>query len=325
MADKSESDRDTRQWYVRMETGGAVYGPVRTQGLLLWTTQGRVLPDDEVSEDQIHWRPAQEIPELAMDVLIAHPNGAFIGPFNRDALQVLIQEGKIPPDSVPFPKEELAQRMAARQLTLFGDEEVSEKPAPSGRRKTSRSARAKEDDAEGAGEDLRPQLAELHDLLESARRESAEAQARLEAAEDATRESETARKDAEKRLAESEAARKKAETSLAESDAARKAAEGRIAESDATRKDAEARLAESEAAHKEAEERLAATEAARKDAEARLAESEAAHKKAEERLAATEAARKDAEARQAESEAARKEAARLPALLSNPPESGHNR
>ena len=133
----AQSTPDTRQWFVRMVAGGAVFGPIRTNGLVLWAAEGRVMPDDEISEDKVHWIPAQELPELCMDTLIAHPNGSFIGPFHRDALQALIREGKIPPDAQPFPKSELAQRLAARQMTLFGEDEPPPEPEKSRRKKSS--------------------------------------------------------------------------------------------------------------------------------------------------------------------------------------------
>lgn len=249
MAAENTAPPDERQWYVRMQSGGAVFGPVRTQGLLLWTTQGRVLPDDEVSEDKIHWRPAQELPELEMDTLIAHPNGSFIGPFHKDALQILIQEGKIPPDSKPFPKEQLAKRMAERQLTLFADEPT---PAPKHRRSKSPQRPAAPTEPVEA-EDLRPQLAEAHDLLEEQRRECASLQARLEEAENAVRERDAlAREKAElsEKLSQATAARAAAGAeAAARADAAEKAREAMERElADATK-----RLAAAEAARSAAE------------------------------------------------------------------------
>ena len=119
----NQTSPDPRQWFVRMVAGGAVFGPIRTNGLVLWAAEGRVMPDDEISEDKVHWIPAQDLPELCMDTLIAHPNGSFIGLFHRDVLQELIREGKLPPDVQPFPKSELAQRLAARQMTLCGNDE----------------------------------------------------------------------------------------------------------------------------------------------------------------------------------------------------------
>lgn len=219
MSATSERERDERKWYVRMEAGGAVYGPVRTPGLLIWTTQGRVLPDDEISEDQVHWRSAHTLPELQMDTLIAHPNGTFIGPFHKDALQVLIQEGKIPPESVPFPKEELSERMKARQMLLFGeDEPAQEKPKPTPKRKRGKKAVETTEDG-GAGvvageeEDLRPQLAELKDLLQEAQGERDALRQKLQESEAALAEVQEALREVQARVehCEAEAASERAE------------------------------------------------------------------------------------------------------------------
>lgn len=300
MADENTTQTDERQWYVRMESGGAVFGPIRTQGLLLWTTQGRVLPDDEISEDKVHWRPAQELPELQMDTLIAHPNGSFIGPFHKDALQVLIQEGKIPPDSKPFPKEELAERMAERQLTLFADEPVSS-PAPRHRHaKSSHHAAAPSVPVEV--EDLRPQLAEAHDLLEEQRRECASLQARLEEAEDAVRERDALAREKTKLAARIDASEKeKAELleKLSRAEAARAAAgadaTARAAASDKAREALNRELADTT-------KRLAAMEAARTAAESQGASMRWQIKSAEEerdRAKAELAAQTEAAARAA--------------------------
>lgn len=303
MVVKSDIQADTRQWYVRMESGGAVFGPVRTSGLLVWTTQGRVLPDDEVSEDQIHWRAAQELPELEMNMLIAHPNGTFIGPFHKDALQVLIQEGKIPPDAKPFPKEELAERMAARQMTLFGEEEpapVPEKTAAKSRRRPKPAQKPlaeAESRMAGDEEDLRPQLAELHDLLEEQKRENASLQARLEDAEAACAEAERAKAEAE---AEAERAKAEAEKKQAEVEAE---AEAEKAEAEKAAAAARAEKTALEERAKAAEEALAATKAeaekTKAEAEKEKAEAEKARESAENGRSELEQKAKDAEAEQA--------------------------
>ena len=302
MAGNSDIEKDTRQWFGRMESGGAVYGPVRTQGLQLWTEQGRVLPDDEVSEDKIHWRPAQELPELGMDMLIAHPNGTFIGPFHRNALQVLIQEGKIPPDAEPFPKSELAERLAARQMMLFGDDAQGESRTAGGstkRRKGGKSAAARED-AEDR-EDLRPQLAELHDLLDAQKSECANLQARWEESEEARRTAEAARDEAVGRVEELETAKTAAEEALKSAEAGRAAAES-------ARDEAVSRAEELETAKTAAEEALKSAEAAQAAAESALDEAVTRAEALEAAKTAAEEVAKTAEAERAAAESARDEA-----------------
>ena len=108
------------EWFVRM-SNGSVFGPINVKGLVYWASDGRILPDDEVSMDRVNWRPARELAELKMNMMIERPDGAFMGPFNALAIEPLIQEGKIPPRSKPFPVEELEARKAARQAAFSAD------------------------------------------------------------------------------------------------------------------------------------------------------------------------------------------------------------
>ena len=58
-------------------------------------------------------------------MMIERPDGAFMGPFNAKAIEPLIQEGKIPPRSKPFPVEELALRKVVRKNSVFSEEVFS--------------------------------------------------------------------------------------------------------------------------------------------------------------------------------------------------------
>lgn len=97
---------------------GSVFGPINMKGLVHWASDGRILPDDEVSTDRKNWSSASELIELKMDMMIEQPDGTFIGPFNAQAIEPLIQGGKIPPESKPFPIEEFEARKAVRQEPL---------------------------------------------------------------------------------------------------------------------------------------------------------------------------------------------------------------
>ncbi len=135
MSDKQEikakgasapSDAD---WFVRM-SNGAVFGPINTKGLVHWARDGRIMPDDEISTDRVSWRPARDLPELEIDTMIELPDGTFIGPYNANAIEPLVKEGKIPPKAKRFPANELDERIAIRQATLFGDEPDGDGDAP---------------------------------------------------------------------------------------------------------------------------------------------------------------------------------------------------
>ena len=118
---KNANNIDSKQWFVRM-SNGSVFGPINTKGLIHWVCDGRVMPDDEISEDRIIWRASRDLPELEMNVMLERPDGTFVGPFNERAINPLIQEGKIPPKSKRFHVDELEERMNNRQMALFGDE-----------------------------------------------------------------------------------------------------------------------------------------------------------------------------------------------------------
>lgn len=135
MSDKQEtkargasvpSDAD---WFVRM-SNGAVFGPINTKGLVHWARDGRIMPDDEISTDRVAWRPARELPELEIDTMIELPDGTFIGPYNANAIEPLVKEGKIPPKAKRFHADELEERIAVRQATLFADEADEGEAAP---------------------------------------------------------------------------------------------------------------------------------------------------------------------------------------------------
>lgn len=127
--DHSPQGPDKRQWFVRM-SNGSTFGPINTKGLVFWAEEGRIMPDDEISEDRTDWVPAQELPELGMDTLIERPDGSFAGPFHPHAIEPLAQEGKIPPNARTFHRDELPAMLAARQMALFADPPAAPAPAP---------------------------------------------------------------------------------------------------------------------------------------------------------------------------------------------------
>ncbi|MDD5705861.1 MAG: hypothetical protein PHR35_08040 [Kiritimatiellae bacterium] len=84
---------DTRAWFLRI-AGGTVFGPVPSKGLIVWAEQGRVAPGNEISTDREHWQPAESLPELAMNWYLEDPSGMLAGPFNRNAAEALIRDGR---------------------------------------------------------------------------------------------------------------------------------------------------------------------------------------------------------------------------------------
>ncbi len=117
------SNAERRQWFVRM-SNGSTFGPIHTRGLALWAEEGRIMPDDEVSQDRTHWVAAQTIGELQMNVLIERPDGSWLGPFHEKAIQPLVAEGRIPPNARTVHRDQLPEHRAQRQMALFASPEV---------------------------------------------------------------------------------------------------------------------------------------------------------------------------------------------------------
>ncbi len=110
---------DKRSWFLRI-AGGTIFGPVTTRGLALWARQGRVAPGNEISQDREHWLPAEQLPELAMNWYLEDPGGKLLGPFNKEAGEKLLNEGRVVKGARLVPSEEIdparRQRLAeARQ------------------------------------------------------------------------------------------------------------------------------------------------------------------------------------------------------------------
>ncbi|MCZ7592022.1 MAG: hypothetical protein M5U15_07625 [Kiritimatiellae bacterium] len=59
-----------------------IYGPVELPELCRWASEGRVLFDDEVRENETSWKPAAEIADLELNWLAPDADGALRGPFH---------------------------------------------------------------------------------------------------------------------------------------------------------------------------------------------------------------------------------------------------
>jgi chromosome segregation ATPase len=96
--EKPQEETVVNKWYFRTEDG-SVYGPVDIAELCEWAGQCRILPSHEVSQDQMTWVPAGNIPDLKMDWIVDLPDGNTYGPVNALALQDLVREGLVSIDA----------------------------------------------------------------------------------------------------------------------------------------------------------------------------------------------------------------------------------
>ena len=81
-------------WYLR--TPDETFGPETRARLVEWAKMGRIQPGQEVSQDQIVWRRAEDVPFLDMRFSLDLGDGNPRGPFNREAAEELLASGRLP-------------------------------------------------------------------------------------------------------------------------------------------------------------------------------------------------------------------------------------
>ena len=94
----------SQSWYLRIDPE-TQYGPVDVATLVNWATSGKVMADDDVSQDGETWVKADTVAELEMDTYIQRPDGVTLGPFHAKAIAALEFEGHFPEGSRVFKKE----------------------------------------------------------------------------------------------------------------------------------------------------------------------------------------------------------------------------
>ena len=108
---------DEKKWYLR--TQDETFGPETEAQLVEWAKLGRILPGQEVSDDNLVWRRVEDVPFLDMRFSIDIGDGNPRGPFNRAAAEALVASGRLPgsPKIVevrePFPPAEPPPETAA--------------------------------------------------------------------------------------------------------------------------------------------------------------------------------------------------------------------
>ena len=86
-------------WRLR-KSDQTLYGPVDLAELCRWAAEGRVLPDDAVSENDGEWKPATELPDLELDWLLPRAESQFLGPFHLLAYGELLQQRMLRGDEI---------------------------------------------------------------------------------------------------------------------------------------------------------------------------------------------------------------------------------
>jgi hypothetical protein len=98
------------KWFLR--TQDETFGPETQARLVEWAKVGRIMPGQEISEDNEIWRRVEDVPFLDMRFSIDIGDGNPRGPFHRAAAEALIASGRLPSTAKivetrePFPAEE---------------------------------------------------------------------------------------------------------------------------------------------------------------------------------------------------------------------------
>jgi len=97
-------------WYLR--TQDEIFGPEPMARLVEWARLGKILPGQEVSDDNVQWTRVEDVPFLDMRFSIDIGDGNPRGPFNRAAAEALLASGRLPKTASlvevrePFPEPE---------------------------------------------------------------------------------------------------------------------------------------------------------------------------------------------------------------------------
>jgi len=81
-------------WYL-LKNDGNVYGPVTWPELQSWAADGRIAPEDSLSEDRRNWKSAPSYADLRMEWLVELDDGSRYGPMHLMALRDMQQEGAL--------------------------------------------------------------------------------------------------------------------------------------------------------------------------------------------------------------------------------------
>lgn len=82
------------KWYLR--TPDETFGPETEERLVEWAKLGRVMPGQEISEDNVVWTRVEDVPFLDMRFSVDIGDGNPRGPFNRAAVDALLASGRLP-------------------------------------------------------------------------------------------------------------------------------------------------------------------------------------------------------------------------------------
>ena len=128
--------KEATEWYLKKKNN-TQYGPVSIDELALWAKQCRIVAGNQASQDQEHWTPVEDIPELEMDWFAQRQDGKRYGPFPLAAVTALVEHHVIPDDAL------LTNRASGETLPMQAAlSQRSQQPAPEQATKTAQKDRS---------------------------------------------------------------------------------------------------------------------------------------------------------------------------------------
>ena len=88
-----------RQWFLRKDDDGTVFGPLPFEQLARWASSAQVAPRDSVSPDGETWMKAPMLPELGMDWIVEVTSESLYGPTTLGAILDFMRLGEINEDT----------------------------------------------------------------------------------------------------------------------------------------------------------------------------------------------------------------------------------
>jgi chromosome segregation ATPase len=109
--DQYRVNEEGDSWYLKI-SDGSVYGPETYAVMSRWVAEGRVTPDDQVSQDGESWMPAAGVTRFKMEWIAEFSDGSTYGPFNLLAVPNLLKTATFGPTT------KLVNRVSGKSLRV---------------------------------------------------------------------------------------------------------------------------------------------------------------------------------------------------------------
>lgn len=209
------NDESAACWYLRTEEG-EVYGPADTETLVSWYLDGRIEPDNQLSQDGEIWVDASSVPELEMDWYARLEDGTTGGPFSLALIPSLIENGLLPASAQLEHRVTGITRSAAQSVVTDAPVRPTEPPAeqPAEDLEPSLPTSTRLESLQRSATDARNQLIETRHTLHTLRAQHTVLQEDVQRMQDELHAAQQSRKKSESQLLEQQDRANAAETEI---------------------------------------------------------------------------------------------------------------